>query len=99
MPISRLSVVRITVASILVGLVALLAIVGVNVWLVHQAAVYADAVGRARTVRSNIVDLRDLLVNAETGQRGYLLTGLADYLQPYTAARAQIADKLSQLRD
>src|SRR5665213_3647798 len=98
MPISRLSVIRITITSILVGLVALLAIVAVNLWLVHKTAVYADAVNTARTIRSNIVDLRDLLVNAETGQRGYLLTGSADYLTPYTNARSQIGSELTQLR-
>jgi signal transduction histidine kinase len=98
MPISRLSVIRITITSILVGLVALLAIVAVNLWLVHRAAVYADAVTNASSIHANIVDLRDFLVNAETGQRGYLLTGLPDYLVPYTAARSAIADKLTQLR-
>ncbi|HEX3974271.1 MAG TPA: CHASE3 domain-containing protein [Stellaceae bacterium] len=98
MPISRLSVIRITVASILVGLVALLTIVAVNLWLVHRAGVYADAVTNASAVRANIVDLRDLLVNAETGQRGYLITGSPDYLEPYNAAHSQIPDKLAQLR-
>jgi signal transduction histidine kinase len=98
MPISRLSVIRITITSILVGLVALLAIVGVNLWLVHKASVYTDAVGTARSIRSNITDLRDLLINAETGQRGYLLTGTSDYLDPYTTAKGQVADELAELR-
>jgi signal transduction histidine kinase len=98
MPISRLSVIRITITSILVGLVSLLAIVGVNLWLVRQAAIYSESVTTARAIRSNIVDLRDLLLNIETGQRGYLLTGDTSYLEPYTDAKGHIRDELAQLR-
>jgi PAS domain S-box-containing protein len=41
-----------------------------------------------------------LIKDAETGQRGYLLTGSEEYLKPYQAALAEISgdlDKLSQL--
>ena len=37
------------------------------------------------------------LEDAETGQRGYLLTGNAAYLTPYEAAEAHLADRLRQL--
>ncbi|HWE76728.1 MAG TPA: CHASE3 domain-containing protein [Stellaceae bacterium] len=98
MPISRLSVIRITIASILVGLVALLAIVGVNLWLVHRAAVFADRLNAARGLRSAVVDTRDLLINAETGQRGFLVTGDVNYLGPFDAARKGLPDQLARLR-
>src|SRR5215210_6162415 len=39
------------------------------------------------------------LRNAETGQRGYLLTGRAAYLQPYHDGRAKVAHHLEQLRN
>lgn len=39
-------------------------------------------------------DLKD----AETGQRGYLITGDEAYLEPYLAVRHKIADRLAQLR-
>src|SRR3569833_2974228 len=38
------------------------------------------------------------LKDAETGQRGYLLTGRESYLEPYNAARAAIPAQLQDLR-
>ena len=55
----------------------------------------------AQNINASIAVLKDLdqlnvrLVDAETGQRGYLITGEEKYLEPYTAALPQI----SQLTD
>jgi PAS domain S-box-containing protein len=38
------------------------------------------------------------LLDAETGQRGYLLTGKPAYLEPYTAAKKEIRSRLEALR-
>jgi CHASE3 domain sensor protein len=38
------------------------------------------------------------VVDAETGQRGYILTGLDSYLEPYTQATAQFDEQLAWLR-
>ena len=38
------------------------------------------------------------LKDAETGQRGYLLTGDEQYLAPYTAARSELPGLLKSLR-
>jgi signal transduction histidine kinase len=65
------------------------------VWLVRQAGVYSDKVTIARLQRTALVDLRDLVVGAETGQRGYLLTADPDYLNPYLEARQNLQTKLS----
>jgi signal transduction histidine kinase len=48
--------------------------------------------------QNSIYDLQRLLLDAETGQRGYLLTGDQSYLQPYTRAVAQVDASLNQLR-
>ena len=40
-----------------------------------------------------------LLVDAETGQRGFLLTGAERYLQPYTAAIAALGPNITRLAD
>jgi methyl-accepting chemotaxis protein len=40
-----------------------------------------------------------LLKDAETGQRGFLLTGEAPYLQPYEEARQNLATTLARLRE
>ena len=40
-----------------------------------------------------------LLTDAESGQRGYLLTGEASYLQPYTEAVAKVEAALDRVRE
>ena len=96
MPISKLSFVRATVLAILVGMAALLIIVGVNLWLVKKTSNYSDIVAQTRSQRFAIVDLRNTLDDAETGQRGYLLTGDKQYLAPYQEAHAAIPDQLQK---
>ena len=59
-----------------------------------------DTIGDLRgntKARLQIERLERSLVDAETGQRGYLLTGNKTYLQPYNDARSNIGDALSQL--
>jgi PAS domain S-box-containing protein len=41
--------------------------------------------------------LLSTLKDAETGQRGYIITGAKDYLQPYEAARERIPQQLADL--
>ena len=43
-------------------------------------------------------DLNIRMLNAETGQRGYLLTGRMDYLQPYEQAIAPVTQSFLKLR-
>jgi signal transduction histidine kinase len=38
------------------------------------------------------------LVDAETGQRGYLLTGRASYVQPFTRAKSDVLQHLTEVR-
>ncbi|MGC3988810.1 MAG: CHASE3 domain-containing protein [Chthoniobacteraceae bacterium] len=45
-----------------------------------------------------LVELLSAIKDAETGQRGYLLTGTPQYLDPYYDARQQISDLLEQLQ-
>ncbi|GGF34843.1 hypothetical protein GCM10011611_46320 [Aliidongia dinghuensis] len=58
----------------------------------------ADAVERAhqlqRTLDRQLLNITD----AETGQRGYLLTGHANYLAPYDDARKRVADTTEEMR-
>jgi signal transduction histidine kinase len=53
---------------------------------------------RLRPVRTAEADLLTAFVNQETGQRGYLLTGDATYLQPYDMGRSTAAQLERQLR-
>ena len=47
--------------------------------------------------RSSIHELRRSLTDAETGQRGYLLTARKEYLQPYHAALISVSESLDTL--
>ena len=56
-------------------MLALLAIVAASVWLVGRTQHEVDEVLKAREMgASAIADLKSLNQDAETGQRGYLLT-------------------------
>jgi CHASE3 domain sensor protein len=73
--VTNIAFVRATLAALLLGLTALIIIVMFNLWLVRDAAVYSERITAARLQRTAIVDLQNLVLDAETGQRGYLLTG------------------------
>jgi signal transduction histidine kinase len=96
---SKIAFVRTTSAALLLGLTALIVIVLFNLWLVREAGVYSERVNAARLQRTAIIDLQNLILDAETGQRGYLLTGNPAYLKPYLEARqnseAQLASFMS----
>ncbi len=56
------------------------------------------AVTRAHTTLEEITNLLSSLKDAETGQRGYLITGDDTYLQPYVDAGSAIPKILADLR-
>src|SRR5690348_13935312 len=55
-------------------------------------------VSHTHAVEAQIAAVETALGDAETGQRGYLLTGDATYLAPYTAARASINAQVARLQ-
>jgi PAS domain S-box-containing protein len=56
-----------------------------------------ERVNHTGEVLSALKETELLLVGAETGQRGYLLTGESKYLTPYNNAVAQIDDQIQTL--
>jgi len=66
-------------------------------WVVHAMDVAATARRDARQALLDTELVLSALSDAETGQRGYLLTGLDRYLEPYQAATASITDRLAAL--
>src|SRR5215472_12047200 len=71
-------------------------------WLVHQAGGQFNnsfnwvlqnykVIDRFEQTQSHIVD-------AEANQRGYLLTGKAEYIEPYQEAMTSIRDDLAELK-
>ena len=57
------------------------------------------AVDHSNAVLRNVQQLLSLVKDAETGQRGYLLTGEQGYLEPYLAAKDGISRQVGVLRD
>ena len=73
---------------------AVLAMLGVSetsYWRSARTLTSLDEVGAART---SVQTLAQSMLDAETGQRGYLLTGRNEYLQPYDRALKKISESL-----
>src|ERR1700733_2357421 len=98
MPTSIRPVIQSTIALLTVGLLTLLAIVGMTIWLNERAQVYFEDVFKARITRTAAVELRSAVQTAESSQRGYLLTANEIYLAPYDTAKGLIDQYLDQLK-
>ena len=57
----------------------------------------AGDVSHTHAVKTALQDVLSIALDAETGQRGYLLTGAVSYLEPYERARATIPETLDRL--
>lgn len=60
----------------------------------QQATASLDALSRTSEARSHLQMVLRRAVDAESGQRGFLLTGRAQYLEPYNAALDDIKQSL-----
>jgi len=83
MPASKLSWNRIALG---VAPLVLLAIVGVSYRAWRQYSRANAEADRARRIRDSVEALLASLTDAETGQRGFLLTGESRFLEPYDQA-------------
>ena len=74
------------IAGFVAPLVILLAVVGIGYWTTYRLIDTAGWVAHSHQVLENLEALLSTLKDAETGQRGYLLTDKESYLEPYLAA-------------
>jgi two-component sensor histidine kinase len=98
MPISSRALIQSTSAFLLIGFVALMAIVAMNFWLGERARVYSDEAISVRDTRVAAVELRNSMLTAESSQRGFIITGNEIYLAPYQSAKVQAHRQLSALQ-
>jgi two-component sensor histidine kinase len=84
-------------AGLVIGSLALFAIVGMTVWLGERSNTLFQQTASQRDTRIAAVELRDALRTAESSQRGYLLTGNEIYLAPYDTAQARARQQMSDL--
>src|SRR5690348_10776581 len=86
--------------SIMLGAAALilgaLIVLAYQQWR-NQGLAKAQTVLARQTLDSGDALLTDLL-DAETGQRGYLLAGNDSYLEPYTRAEQAVSPELAKLQ-
>lgn len=64
----------------------------------RESTAAAANIEQAQQTRDSLNELMRHVLDAETGQRGYLLTGEERYLEPYSAATAEINPNLEILR-
>lgn len=57
-----------------------------------------QSVNRTYQIKANLQELEKLLVDAETGQRGFIYTGREDFLEPYNQSTRLIARDIDLLR-
>lgn len=90
-----LSLEKLIAAALALGLsLAVMLSIGGYFTLAHMRASSAWA-SHTQEVLLAIANIESDLVNAETGQRGYLLTGKKNYLRPYEIARKNTSDHLA----
>src|SRR4051812_2677421 len=58
-----------------------------------------DAVGQTGHFMATLGEVRQTVTDAETGQRGFLLTGDPSYLEPFTEALRRMPGHLDRLRE
>jgi signal transduction histidine kinase len=80
------------------GLVILCAIAGLASVSMSRLSGTAASVERTHRMLRTLEETYSQIADAETGSRGYALTGDTLYLDPYEAARGTIADQLRELR-
>jgi len=97
MPISQAFFQRSNALLLALGIAVLVVIVATSLWLTAASERYFGEVTAARAVRSATADLLSLVQDAETGQRGYLLTRDESYLAPYSAALSRVPDQRIRL--
>ncbi len=84
--------------SLLLAVLAACVLIGINETGYHRSRAELDSMTREVQARTTINRLLQLVVDAETGSRGFLLTGDPRYLEPYNTAVADIGQSLEALR-
>ncbi|MGY8905611.1 MAG: sensor histidine kinase [Burkholderiales bacterium] len=80
------------------ALLAALAMVAINEVGFQRSTRAAKEIAHVLDIQSSVNTLLQHVLDAETGQRGYLLTGDEQYLEPYNRASADINRSLERLR-
>ena len=86
------------VISLPLAVLAAVGLIFINETSFHQSKAAAASIQEAQLTRESVNKLLQHLLDAETGQRGYLLTGDLRYLAPYNSATGEIDQTMDGLR-
>lgn len=81
------------------ALLAAMVLVGINETGHMRSQDAVEQLAQGLTTRADVNKLLQSMLDAETGQRGYLLTGNETYLEPYDKAVATVQTNLDRLRN
>jgi len=84
--------------ALLAGAILLLLAVNIATFvMIQRTAAFNDQVERSQQVRRAAHLVLLSLLDAETGQRGFLLSGDAEFLTPYSRAEITVAEQMQEL--
>jgi CheY-like chemotaxis protein/signal transduction histidine kinase/CHASE3 domain sensor protein len=86
------------IAAFVMVVIAISVIAGLTYRSLQIRVAAEMALSHTNAVRLNLNLLLSELKDAETGQRGFLLTGLEPFLDPYDSARTSLSGELATLR-
>ncbi|HEY0599088.1 sensor histidine kinase [Brevundimonas sp.] len=87
-----------SIVGLLAGAILLLLMVNAATFvMIQRTAAFNDQVERSQQVRRAASVLLLSLVDAETGQRGFLLSGRPEFLAPYTRAEILVPEQMREL--
>ncbi|MFZ3126138.1 MAG: CHASE3 domain-containing protein [Acidovorax sp.] len=89
---------RTMAVSLPFALLAALVLIGINEAGHRRSQQAVEEMGQEQQTRNAVNRLLQSMLDAETGQRGYLLTGNETYLEPYDKAVATVQANLDELR-
>lgn len=89
---------RTVVGLLALAFLALVASVAATGWMIQRIAHDDALVDHRREVRTLANQILSDMIDAEAGQRGYLLTGDRDYLGITTRAAARLGEEMRRLR-
>jgi adenylate cyclase len=86
------------IQPLVVGCALLAVVLGATTWFLARQEAGNAAIRHTLTVDNQVSAVLSRLQDAETGQRGYLLSGEDSYLEPYRVAVAALDHELADLR-
>lgn len=91
-----------SVPSKVFGVIAIavfILLVGVSQYFLYDRFIQSSQwVNHTHLVRTTVSELLSIMQDAETGQRGYIITGKEEYLEPYNQAKSSLSVSIKKLR-